>query len=101
MGIKKAVIPAAGMGTRFLPISKGVPKEMLNIVDKPSIQYIAEEAMESGIQEILIIISKGKESIQRYFTRGNEYKTKPAQELNEMTATAAYKKSLMAGITNI
>ena len=61
MKIKKAIIPAAGLGTRVLPASKAVPKEMLNIVDKPAIQYIVEEAFDSGIEEILIITNRNKQ----------------------------------------
>lgn len=67
--VKKAVIPAAGFGTRFLPYTKATPKEMLNIVDKPTIQYIVEEAVESGIEDILIILSTGKSSIMDHFDR--------------------------------
>ncbi len=67
MKVKKAVIPAAGYGTRFLPASKAIPKEMLPIVDKPTIQYVVEEAVEAGIEEILLITSKGKESIENHF----------------------------------
>ena len=63
----KAVIPAAGFGTRFLPFTKSVPKELIPIVDKPVIQYVVEEAAESGIDDILIIISAGKESICQHF----------------------------------
>ncbi len=66
--VRKAVIPAAGFGTRFLPISKAVPKEMLPVVDKPVIQYVVEEAVESGITDILIIISRGKRAIEEHFT---------------------------------
>ncbi|MEG1650900.1 MAG: UTP--glucose-1-phosphate uridylyltransferase GalU [Oscillospiraceae bacterium] len=69
MKIKKAVIPAAGMGTRVLPASKAIPKEMLPIVDKPAIQYIVEEAVASGIEDILIITSRGKDAIQDHFDR--------------------------------
>ena len=65
--IRKAVIPAAGYGTRFLPATKSTPKEMLPIVDKPTIQYIVEEALESGIEEILIISGHGKRAIEDYF----------------------------------
>ncbi len=69
MKIRKAVIPAAGMGTRVLPASKAIPKEMLPIVDKPAIQYIVEEAVASGIEDILIIISRGKDAIEDHFDR--------------------------------
>lgn len=65
--VKKAVIPAAGFGTRFLPFTKAVPKEMLPIVDTPTIEYIVREAMDSGIEEILIIINAEKECIRTHF----------------------------------
>lgn len=67
MKIKKAIIPAAGLGTRFLPVTKAQPKEMLPIVDKPAIQYIIEEAVASGIEEILIITGRNKGSIEDHF----------------------------------
>ncbi|MEF9919380.1 MAG: UTP--glucose-1-phosphate uridylyltransferase GalU [Eubacterium sp.] len=67
MNVKKAVIPAAGLGTRFLPVTKSVPKEMLPIVDKPTIQYIIEEIVESGIDEILIITGRNKDIIVNHF----------------------------------
>jgi len=65
--VRKAVIPAAGYGTRFLPISKAVPKEMLPIVDRPVIQYVVEEAVASGITDILMIISRSKRAIEEHF----------------------------------
>ena len=65
--IKKAVIPAAGLGTRFLPATKAQPKEMLPIVDKPAIQYIVEEAVQSGIEDILIITGRNKRAIEDHF----------------------------------
>ncbi len=71
-GIKKAVIPAAGFGTRFLPATKSQPKEMLPIVDKPTIQYVVEEAVEAGITDILMIIGKGKRAIEDHFDRNME-----------------------------
>jgi len=67
--IKKAVIPAAGYGTRFLPITKSQPKEMIPIVDTPVIQYVVEEAVASGITDILMIIGKGKRAIEEHFDR--------------------------------
>lgn len=67
--VKKAVIPAAGLGTRFLPATKGLPKEMLPIIDKPTILYQVEEAVAAGCEEVIIIISKGKESIKTFFQR--------------------------------
>ena len=65
--IRKAIIPAAGLGTRFLPATKAQPKEMLPIVDKPAIQFIIEEAIASGIEEILIITGRNKRSIEDHF----------------------------------
>jgi UTP--glucose-1-phosphate uridylyltransferase len=67
--VRKAVIPAAGIGTRFLPATKAQPKEMLPIIDKPTIQYVVEEAVDSGIEDILIIIGKGKRAIEDHFDR--------------------------------
>ncbi len=79
MKVRKAIIPAAGLGTRVLPASKAVPKEMLNIVDKPAIQYIVEEAFASGIEEVLIITNRGKEAIEDHFDHAFELETKLAQ----------------------
>jgi UTP--glucose-1-phosphate uridylyltransferase len=67
MKVRKAVIPAAGMGTRFLPATKSMPKEMLPIVDKPVLQYVIEEAVESGIEDILIVTGRGKQAIENHF----------------------------------
>ena len=72
MTIKKAVIPAAGYGTRLLPASKAIPKEMLPVVDKPTIQYVIEEAIEAGIEEVLLITSKDKQEIEDHFDRNLE-----------------------------
>jgi UTP--glucose-1-phosphate uridylyltransferase len=76
MKIKKAVIPAAGLGTRVLPATKAMPKEMLPIIDKPAIQYIVEEAAKSGITDILIIISRGKSIVEDHFDRAPELERK-------------------------
>ncbi|MGG0492163.1 UTP--glucose-1-phosphate uridylyltransferase GalU [Priestia megaterium] len=70
--VKKAIIPAAGLGTRFLPATKAMPKEMLPIVDKPTIQYIIEEAIESGIEDIIIVTGKGKRAIEDHFDNAPE-----------------------------
>jgi UTP--glucose-1-phosphate uridylyltransferase len=70
--IKKAVIPAAGLGTRFLPATKAQPKEMLPIVDKPTIQYIIEEAVQSGITDIIIVTGKNKRAIEDHFDKSIE-----------------------------
>ena len=67
MPIKKAVIPAAGLGTRFLPVTKSVPKELLPILDRPMLQYVVEEAVEAGVEEIVIVTAPGKEGIASYF----------------------------------
>ena len=72
MKVKKAIIPAAGLGTRFLPATKAQPKEMLPIVDKPTIQYIIEEAIASGIEEILIITGRNKKCIEDHFDKSIE-----------------------------
>lgn len=89
--IRKAVIPAAGFGTRFLPASKSSPKEMLPIVDKPVIQYVVEEAVQSGITDILMIIGKGKRAIEEHFDRNfdleNELQSKGKTAELEMIKT--------------
>ncbi len=88
----KAVIPAAGFGTRFLPFTKSVPKELIPIVDKPVIQYVVEEAVESGVDDILIIISAGKESICQHFN--------PQFELEQRLESSG-KKQLLDEIRSI
>ncbi|WP_411343925.1 UTP--glucose-1-phosphate uridylyltransferase GalU [Paenibacillus sp. WLX1005] len=79
MKIRKAIIPAAGLGTRFLPATKAMPKEMLPIVDKPTIQYIIEEAVASGIEDIIIVTGKGKRAIEDHF----DYSFELEQNLEE------------------
>lgn len=94
--IKKAVIPAAGFGTRFLPITKSQPKEMIPIVDTPTIQYVVEEAVKSGITDILMIIGKGKRAIEEHFDRSFELenmliaknKVKELEEIRKITSIA-------------
>jgi len=94
--IRKAVIPAAGFGTRFLPITKSQPKEMIPIVDTPTIQYVVEEAVNSGITDILMIIGKGKRAIEEHFDRSFELenmlieknKTKELEEIRNITRIA-------------
>jgi UTP--glucose-1-phosphate uridylyltransferase len=78
--IRKAVIPAAGFGTRFLPASKSQPKEMLPIVDTPTIQYVVEEAVASGIEDILMIIGRGKRAIEEHFDRNFELEAELAEK---------------------
>lgn len=93
MKITKAVIPAAGLGTRVLPITKAMPKEMYPIIDKPTIQYIVEEAVNSGITDILIITNRGKGLIEEYFDYNIELNQKlqnsqKIELLNELNAIA-------------
>ena len=72
MRVRKAVIPAAGLGTRFLPATKSTPKEMLPLVDKPGIQYVVEEAVRAGITDILIVTGRSKKTIEDHFDRSPE-----------------------------
>ena len=81
MKIRKAVIPAAGLGTRFLPVTKSLPKELLPILDKPMLQYVVEEAVEAGIEQVIIVTSPGKESIASYF--------QPSPDLERRLAASA------------
>ncbi|MCK5851143.1 MAG: UTP--glucose-1-phosphate uridylyltransferase, partial [Kiritimatiellae bacterium] len=83
MPIRKAVIPAAGFGTRFLPASKSQPKEMLPIVDTPVIQYVVEEAVAAGITDILMVIGKGKRAIEEHFDRNFELEAELIQKGKE------------------
>lgn len=83
MQVRKAIIPAAGLGTRFLPATKAQPKEMLPIVDKPTLQYIIEEAVDSGIEEILIITGRNKTSIENHFDRSIELELTLAEKKKE------------------
>jgi UTP--glucose-1-phosphate uridylyltransferase len=98
--VKKAVIPAAGLGTRFLPATKAQPKEMLPVVDKPAIQYVVEEAAQAGLRDILIITGRGKRTLEDHFDRsfeleayleksGKHDELKAVQEITEM-ATIHY-----------
>jgi UTP--glucose-1-phosphate uridylyltransferase len=88
MKVRKAVIPAAGLGTRFLPVTKAQPKEMLPVVDKPAIQYVVEEAVRAGIDDILIISGRGKRSLEDHFDRNIELEL----ELEERGKTDALKE---------
>ena len=94
--IRKAVIPAAGFGSRFLPATKAQPKEMLPIIDTPTIQYVIEETVQSGISQILVITGKGKQAIENHFDRSFELeedlarknKQKQLKEVQELSAMA-------------
>ena len=81
--IKKAVIPAAGLGTRFLPATKAQPKEMLPIIDTPTIQYVVQEAVDSGIEDILIISGRNKRSMEDHFDRNTELEERLTKEEND------------------
>jgi UTP--glucose-1-phosphate uridylyltransferase len=98
MRVKKAIIPAAGLGTRFLPATKAQPKEMLPIVDKPTIQYIIEEAIASGIEEILIITGKNKKSIEDHFDKSIELELQLEKSGNEEILKMVRDISNMANI---
>lgn len=97
--ITKAIIPAAGLGTRVLPASKAVPKEMLNIVDKPAIQYIVEEAAAAGITDILIVTNRGKGIIEDHFDHAFELETK--LEGNESKAKILEDVKACSNLANI
>ena len=71
-GVRKAVVPAAGFGTRFLPATKAMPKEMLPVVDKPAIQYVVEEAVAAGLDDILFITGRSKRALEDHFDRNFE-----------------------------
>src|SRR5690625_7748988 len=92
--VKKAVIPAAGLGTRFLPATKAIPKEMLPLVDKPTLQYIIEEAVASGIEDILIITSRGKQAIEDHFDKSFELETVLAEKQNNEIGRASCRERL-------
>lgn len=90
--IKKAVLPVAGLGTRFLPASKSIPKEMVTVVDRPAIEYVIREAVEAGIEQIILVTHSSKSSIENYFDRNFELETILEQKK---------KLDLLAEITNI
>jgi UTP--glucose-1-phosphate uridylyltransferase len=92
MTIRKAVIPAAGLGTRFLPVTKAMPKEMLPIIDTPAIHYVVKEAVESGLDDIIIITGRGKRAVEDYFDESPEL---------EMHLKKAKKDDLLAMIRGI
>lgn len=94
--VTKAVIPAAGLGTRMLPATKAVPKEMLPVVDKPVIQYIVEDAAASGIEEVIVITSRGKHAIEDHFDRYFELETRLAQAGKTSQLEAVVKPTTLA-----
>ncbi len=99
--VKKAVIPAAGLGTRMLPATKAMPKEMFPIVDKPAIQYIVEEAVNSGIEDILIILSRGKTLIEDHFDRHPELEGRLLASHKEKMYEDVLRISELANITYV
>ena len=96
--IKKAIIPAAGLGTRFLPATKAQPKEMLPIVDKPTIQYIVEEAVASGIEDIIIVTGRTKKAIEDHFDKSVELEMELEKKHNEELLNIAKAVSQIANI---
>jgi UTP--glucose-1-phosphate uridylyltransferase len=96
--VKKAIIPAAGLGTRFLPVTKVQPKEMLPIIDTPVIQYVVQEAIDSGIEDILIISGKGKRSIEDHFDRSFELEARLLERGDEDLYNEILRISDMANI---
>jgi UTP--glucose-1-phosphate uridylyltransferase len=109
MRVKKAVIPVAGLGTRFLPATKTVPKELLPIIDIPSIQYVVQEAVDAGIEEIIFVTGRGKDAIEDHFDeapeleqilteRGNTEMVKTLRRIAEMTAVVSVRQKIPLGL---
>ena len=98
MKVRKAVIPAAGLGTRMLPATKTVPKEMLPMVDKPVIQYIIEEAVAAGIEDILIVTNRAKSAMDDYFDYYPELETRLVQAGKEKELTEVRRAADLANI---
>lgn len=101
MKVKKAVIPAAGLGTRFLPATKTIPKEMLPIIDRPTILYIVEEAVKAGIEDIVLIAGRNKEAIDDFFDVTYELQDKLEREGKQDTVQMLKKISSLANIISI
>ena len=109
MKVKKAVIPVAGLGTRFLPATKTVPKELLPIVDIPSIQYVVQEAVDAGIEEIIFVTGRGKDSIEDHFdeapeleqilsSRGNHEMVRMLRRIAEMIEVVSVRQKVPLGL---
>ena len=98
MPVTKAIIPAAGFGTRFLPATKSVPKEMLPVVDTPTIQYVVEECVESGITDILMVIGRGKSSVEQDFYRSGELERRLESDQKDELLEKVRRISHMANI---
>src|SRR5437868_4889399 len=99
--IKKAIIPAAGLGTRFLPATKTVPKEMLTIVDAPIILYVVEEAVRAGIEDIILIQGRGKTAIEDFFDTSYELEDKLAKDGKEKLLERVVKVRDQANIISV
>ena len=98
MEVRKAVIPAAGFGTRFLPVTKSQPKEMLPIIDTPTIQFVVEEAVDSGITDILMVVGKSKRAIEEHFYPNFELEHQLAEKNNQVELESIQRISNLANI---
>jgi UTP--glucose-1-phosphate uridylyltransferase len=98
MEVKKAVIPAAGLGTRFLPVTKSMPKEMLPLIDTPAIHYVVKEAVESGIDDIIIITGRGKRAVEDYFDESPELEMRLKKSQNDDMLTIVKDISSLANV---
>jgi len=98
MEVKKAVIPAAGLGTRFLPVTKSMPKEMLPLIDTPAIHYVVKEAVESGIDDIIIITGRGKRAVEDYFDESPELEMRLKKDKNDEMLTVVKDISSLANV---
>jgi len=101
MKVRKAVIPVAGLGTRFLPASKAIPKEMLTIVDRPTIQYIVEEVVASGIEQVILVTSAGKEAIENHFDYDFELDTVLQMRNKEKMAEELHHTSNLIDVVSV
>lgn len=98
MEVKKAVIPAAGLGTRFLPVTKSMPKEMLPLIDTPAIHHVVKEAVESGIDDIIIITGRGKRAVEDYFDESPELEMRLKEDKNDEMLTIVRDISSLANV---
>lgn len=96
--VKKAIIPVAGLGTRFLPVTKAVPKELLPIIDTPMIEYIVREAVSSGIEEIVFVTSKDKSVIEKYFSRDNALESHLTEKGKDSLAALVKEKGTLCKV---
>ena len=101
MKVRKAVIPVAGLGTRFLPASKAIPKEMLTIVDRPTIQYIVEEVVDSGIEQVILVTSEGKSAIENHFDYNFELDTILERKNNNALCREVHHVSSLIDIVSV